>query len=65
MNKTLPIAFLAALSLTLAACGNKGPLVRPSQAPAPQAEPAPAPAELPSDLPPAQDAAPPADDGNG
>lgn len=31
MNRTLPIAFLATLSLALAACGNKGPLVLPQK----------------------------------
>ena len=78
MNRTLPLAFLATLSLALAACGNKGPLVRPAATPAPEAAPVPAPERQPSDLPPppapaepaelpppAPDAAPPADDGNG
>lgn len=78
MNRLLPLAFLATATLALAACGNKGPLVRPMPAAAPQAAPAPAPVEQPSDLPPppppaepaelpppAQDAAPAADAGNG
>ena len=64
MNRLLPIVLAAlSLSLALAACGNKGPLVHPS-APAPQAAPVPAPVQPPAELPPA-DAVPPADDGNG
>ncbi|HET6435728.1 MAG TPA: lipoprotein [Xanthomonadaceae bacterium] len=74
MNRLLPLAFLATATLALAACGNKGPLVRPMPAPAPQAAPAPevapAPLEPSAELPPpapeeVQDAAPPAGDGNG
>ena len=60
-----PLAVLLALTLPLAACGNKGPLVRPSHAP-----PAPAPdttSPLPAPPPengtatPADDTAPPSD----
>ena len=48
MNKPAAFAAIAALSVTLllSGCGNKGPLVRPSDVPppAPPAMPAPAPA---------------------
>ena len=54
MNKPVAFAAIAALSVTLlAACGNKGPLVRPSDIPppaevAPAAEPAAVPAPAPA-----------------
>jgi len=64
MNKPVAFAAIAVLSATLlAACGNKGPLVRPSDIPPPAqampaAAPAPAPATdgatLPDTTPPAQ-----------
>jgi predicted small lipoprotein YifL len=62
MNKPVAFAAIAVLSATLlAACGNKGPLVRPSDIPPPaQAMPAAAPAQatdgatLPDTTPPAQ-----------
>ena len=60
MNKTVAFAAIAALSAALlAACGNKGPLVRPSDIPPPvEAMPAtPPPAEgatLPDTTPPVQ-----------
>jgi predicted small lipoprotein YifL len=66
MNKPVAFAAIAALSLTLlAACGNKGPLVRPSDIPPPAeavpaatSAPAPAPATegatLPDTTPPTQ-----------
>jgi predicted small lipoprotein YifL len=62
MNKSVAFAAIAALSATLlAACGNKGPLVRPSDIPPPaEAMPAAAPAPatdgatLPDTTPPAQ-----------
>ncbi|HSR65973.1 MAG TPA: lipoprotein [Xanthomonadaceae bacterium] len=55
-----PLAVLLALTLPLAACGNKGPLVRPSSAPLP---PAPTSTAPPSDstAPPAETTTPPAD----
>ncbi len=52
MNK--PVAFAAAAALStalLAGCGNKGPLVRPSDVPPPQAMPAMAPAADDATLP--------------
>ena len=73
MNKPVAFAAVAALSLALlAGCGNKGPLVRPSDAPPPaQAMPAIAPAPAADDAilpdltppaqPPATDAVAPAD----
>jgi predicted small lipoprotein YifL len=62
MNKPVAFAAIAVLSATLlAACGNKGPLVRPSDIPPPaQAMPAAAPAQatdgatLPDTTPPPQ-----------
>ena len=57
MNR-LPLAVLLALTLPLAACGNKGPLVRPGAMPPP---PTPVPdMSLPAP-PPAESTAPPAD----
>ena len=50
-----PLVALLALTLPLAACGNKGPLVRPS-AQLPQTE-----APAPSDTAPPDETAPPAD----
>ena len=54
-----PLAVLLALTLPLAACGNKGPLVRPAKAPPPVEAPPPA-DTLPAP-PPAESTAPPAD----
>jgi hypothetical protein len=60
-----PLALLLALTLPLAACGNKGPLVRPSKAPPVQApdttSPLPAPPPDTGTTPPADDTTPPAD----
>ena len=39
----LRVVPMALLALTLAACGNKGPLVKPSPQPAPKSQPAAAP----------------------
>lgn len=76
MNKPVAFAAIAALSLALlVACGNKGPLVRPSDVPPPAAPmPAMAPAAdgvvLPDTTPPAQPpvtdtVAPPPSQGDG
>ena len=55
-----PLAVLLAFTLPLAACGNKGPLVRPSSAQMPPVEaPVPADSTPPVDT---GDTAPPADD---
>lgn len=53
-----PLAVLLALSLPLAACGNKGPLVRPGSVPAQAPVP---PADTLPEPPPAESTAPPAD----
>jgi predicted small lipoprotein YifL len=55
-----PLAVLLALSLPLAACGNKGPLVRPGSVPPPVETPAPPADTLPAP-PPADSTTPPAD----
>jgi predicted small lipoprotein YifL len=55
-----PLAVLLALTLPLAACGNKGPLVRPSKGAPPSQMPAPPADTLPAP-PPAESTAPPAD----
>ena len=62
---TKRIALLTLLSCLLAACGNKGPLVLPDQAPAetPADAPADAPAGTPIDMPAAPATEPPADAG--
>lgn len=66
---TKRIALLTLLSCLLAACGNKGPLVLPDQAPAgtpadaPVDAPADAPAGSPTDMPAAPATEPPADAG--
>jgi predicted small lipoprotein YifL len=52
-------ALAIALPLTLSACGNKGPLVLPDQAPAETTVPA-EPASTPAQTPPAEPPAPPA-----
>jgi len=60
MNTILRYAIAAAVLASLAACGNKGPLIKPSQAAEQQAAeqaPAPQPAATPDDTVP-----PPADD---
>lgn len=59
-----PIALLLALTLPLAACGNKGPLVRPSAQVPPVEAPAPSDTATPPDSstpPPADTTTPPAD----
>jgi hypothetical protein len=57
-----PLAVLLVLTLPLAACGNKGPLVRPSHAPPiDSTSPLPAPPPETGTTPPANDTAPPAD----
>jgi predicted small lipoprotein YifL len=59
MNTPMRIAIAAALLVLLAACGNKGPLVKPSQVP--PAEPVSMPASpdtTPVDPAPAEDSAP-------
>ena len=58
---TKRIALLTLLSCLLAACGNKGPLMLPDQAPA--GTPADAPAGTPTDMPAAPATEPPADAG--
>jgi predicted small lipoprotein YifL len=56
MNPTSARLLLAAALLAmLAACGNKGPLVKPSQAQPPAPEAAPVPAPDPTDSAPAQE----------
>lgn len=62
---TKRIALLTLLSCLLAACGNKGPLVLPDQAPAgtPADAPVDAPAGTPTDMPAAPATEPPADAG--
>jgi predicted small lipoprotein YifL len=52
-------ALAIALPLALSACGNKGPLVLPDQAPAETTVPA-EPASTPAQTPPAEPPAPPA-----
>ena len=60
MKTSSRLLVAAALLATLAACGNKGPLVRPSSAQMPPAEaPVPADSTPPVDT---GDTAPPADD---
>lgn len=53
-------ALAIALPLTLSACGNKGPLVLPDQAPAETTVPAQPASDPPTQTPPAEPPAPPA-----
>jgi predicted small lipoprotein YifL len=59
MNTPMRIAIAAALLVLLAACGNKGPLVKPSQVPPAEPVSMPAsPGDMPVDPAPAEDTTP-------